>query len=238
MSRLRTLRQHATRSRSTANPDSTGSSLRMCRMAANPPPFLRSCILHVQCLFAQRLLLRGPMALRDFVMISIVVLSACIGRDRADQGRGSESCRVWQDAACDHFADECEAVDRALCDQQYQSITCRSDKVADKCTKMLRAASCGSASPDCLLSGVADPDPAHAACEELADRFCERALECGLARDKQPCVDSATSVLVCERAVGFQLGFEKCLKDVDKADCTALVMPPSCEAVIVLPLRE
>jgi hypothetical protein len=178
------------------------------------------------------------MALHDLAMISVLLLGACIGEDRADQGRGTESCRIWQDAACDHFADACNAVDRALCDQQYQSVTCRSDKVANNCTKMFRSASCGSASPDCLLGGVADPDPAQAACEELADRFCERALECNLASDKQPCVDSATSVLVCDRAVGYQLSFERCLKDIDKADCSALVMPPSCDSVIVLPRRE
>lgn len=174
------------------------------------------------------------MALHDLAFISVVLLSACIGRDdRADQGRGSESCRVWQDAACDHFADSCSAVDRDICDQQYQSVTCRSDKVADSCTKMLRSVPCGGASPDCLLSGVADPDPAQAACEELADRFCDRSIECGFAREKQACLDSSTNFLPCTRALGYQLNFEKCLKDIDKADCSALTLPPSCDSVIV-----
>ena len=173
------------------------------------------------------------MALHDLTLISVVLLSACIGDERADQGRGSESCRVYQDAACDHFADFCGAVDRATCDEQYQSVTCRSDKVADRCTKMLRSVSCGNASADCLLGDVADPDPAQAACEDLADSYCERTVECGFASDKQACVDDSASLLPCARAVGYQLGFERCLADIGKADCSALTLPPSCDSVIV-----
>jgi hypothetical protein len=173
------------------------------------------------------------MALHGLALISVMLLSACVSDDRADQGRGTESCRVYQDAACDHFADFCGAVDRATCDQQYQSVTCRSDKVADQCTKMLRSVSCGQASAQCLLGDVADPDPAQAACEDLADSYCERTVECGFASDKQACVDDSASLLPCARAVGYQLGFEACLADIGKADCSALTLPPSCDSVII-----
>lgn len=175
--------------------------------------------------------LSGP--LRRLALWSVISLSACFGEDRADQGRGSESCRVYQDAACDHFADFCGAIDRATCDQQYQAVTCRSDKVAQRCTKMLRSVSCGQATADCLLGDVADPDPARAACKDLADSYCERTVECGLADDKQACVDQSASLLPCARAVGYQLSFETCLADIDKADCSALTLPPSCDAVII-----
>jgi hypothetical protein len=174
------------------------------------------------------------MALRDLAIISVALLSACIGKsDRADQGRGTETCRVWQDAACDHFADACGAVDRVTCDQQYQSVTCRSDKVAANCTKMLRSVDCGGASPDCLLSGVADPNPAQAACEDLADSFCARSVECGLELDMEVCLTSSSNVLPCARAVGFQLSFETCIDDIDNADCSALALPLSCDSVII-----
>jgi hypothetical protein len=176
---------------------------------------------------------RGPMALNRLAVVSVVLLSACIGDDRADRGRGSESCRIWQDTACDHFADACGAVDRAICDQQYQSVTCRSDKLAQSCTKMLRSVTCGGASPDCLLGDVADPDPAKAACTDLADSFCERSVECGFESDKQACLDSTASFLPCSRAVGFQLSFETCLGDIEKADCSALTLPLSCDSVII-----
>jgi hypothetical protein len=175
-----------------------------------------------------------PMALHDVALISVVLLGACIGgNERSDQGRGTETCRIWQDAACDHFADTCSAVDRKICDHQYQSVSCRSDRVAANCTKMLRSVSCGGASPDCLLGEVADPEPARAACEELRDSFCARSVECELSDDMDECVRSTSQVLPCERAVGFQLGFETCLKDIDKADCTALTLPTSCASVII-----
>jgi hypothetical protein len=84
-----------------------------------------------------------------------------------------------------------------------------------------------------LLSGVADPDPAQQACEDLADSFCERSVECGFSRDKQACLDSSMRTLPCARALGYQLGFETCLKDIEKADCSALTLPESCDSVIV-----
>ena len=174
------------------------------------------------------------MALHALELFVILLLSACIGRnDRADQGRGTESCKIWQDAACDHFADSCHAVDRTTCDAQYQSVTCRSDKVANNCTKMLRSVSCGGASPDCLLGGVADPNPAQAACQDLVENFCERSVECGLATDMQGCVDSSASLVKCDRALGYQLSFETCLDDISKIDCSSLVLPESCDSVII-----
>lgn len=173
------------------------------------------------------------MALHGIAVISFALLGACVGDHRADQGRGTEACRDYQDAACDHFADFCGAVDRATCDAQYQSVTCRSDTIAQRCAKMLRSVACGRASSDCLLSDVADPDPAQAACADLADSYCARTMECGFISDKQACIDNSTSLLPCERAVGYQLGFETCLADIDKADCSALTLPPSCASVIV-----
>ena len=174
------------------------------------------------------------MALHALELIAMLLLSACIGKnDRADQGRGSEACRVWQDAACDHFADTCHAIDRTTCDEQYQSVTCRSDKVAENCTNMLESVSCGGASPDCLLGGVADPNPAQAACKDLVENFCERSVECGLSSDMQGCVDSSASSVQCGRAVGYQLNFETCLDDISKIDCSALTLPQSCASVII-----
>jgi hypothetical protein len=33
--------------------------------------------------------------------------------------------------------------------------------------------------------------------------------------------------------VGYQLSFETCLDDINKIDCSALVLPESCDLVIV-----
>lgn len=83
------------------------------------------------------------------------------------------------------------------------------------------------------MGGVADPDPAQSACEDLVDYFCERSVECGLSLDKQKCLDSSANLVPCGRAVGYQLNFEKCLDDIPKIDCSALTLPRSCENVII-----
>jgi len=159
--------------------------------------------------------------------------SASAPDQRADQGRGSEACRIWQDAVCDHFADECDAVDRSVCDEQYQSVTCRSDEVARSCTRMLRGADCGEARPDCLIDGVANPEPAQAACDSLVESFCERSTVCGVSTSKQSCLDSSSNLIQCGRAVGYQLSFESCLEEIPNIDCSILQLPEPCDDVIV-----
>ena len=153
---------------------------------------------------------------------------------RADQGRGSESCRIWQDAVCDHFADECGVVNRTLCDRQYQSVTCRSDEVADRCADMLRSSDCGEARPDCLIDGVANPEPAQAACDSLVDTFCERSAACGASDSKETCKSSSSMLIQCGRAVGYQLTYESCLEEIPNIDCGGVLqLPEPCSDVIV-----
>ena len=169
-------------------------------------------------------------------LVTAFLLLSCSGSEpnqRADLGRGSEACRIWQDAVCDHFADECGAVDRGVCDQQYQSVTCRSDQVADRCTDMLRSADCGEAKQECLIDGVANPEPAQAACDSLVESFCERSTMCGVSASMQSCLDSSSMLVQCGRAVGYQLTFETCLEEIPSIDCEVLQLPAPCDDVIV-----
>jgi hypothetical protein len=167
--------------------------------------------------------------------LTILLLCGCAAppNTRVDQGRGSESCRIWQDAVCDHFADECGAVNRKLCDAQYQSVTCRSDAVADSCTHMLRDADCGEARAECLIDGVANPEPAQAACDSLVDTFCERSTACGVSASKETCITDNTRLVRCGLAVGYQLSFETCLEEIPSIDCDVLRLPEPCSDVIV-----
>jgi hypothetical protein len=170
----------------------------------------------------------------DLATTSLLLLCACIAAgEHAEQGRGTEACRAWQDAACDHFADQCGAVDRALCDRQYQSVTCRSDEVADNCTSNLRSVQCGGASPNCLLGVVANPEPAQVACADLVSTFCERSMACGISSDKQRCVEQSNSVVPCDRAIGYQLSYERCIEEIPQIACADLALPMECQSVIV-----
>lgn len=173
--------------------------------------------------------------MRHAIATTFLLLGCCVSaaNQRADQGRGSEACRIWQDAVCDHFADECGAVDRSLCDAQYQSVTCRSDAVAQSCTDMLRDADCGEARPECLIDGVANPAPAQAACDSLVDSYCERSTACGVSDSKDSCVSSSSMLVQCARAVGYQLSFESCLSQIPSIECDVLRLPEPCSDVIV-----
>ena len=167
--------------------------------------------------------------------IALLLLGCTGGSDnrRADQGRGTEACRIWQDAICDHFADECDYVDRGVCDRQYQSVTCRSDDIADRCTDMLRSASCGEARPDCLIEGVANPEPARAACDSLIEIFCERSTACGVSDTTEKCQSSSDMFVQCGKAVGYQLSYETCLEEIPNISCDVLQLPEQCSDVIV-----
>lgn len=169
------------------------------------------------------------------VVASLSVTCACSSSDdRAQQGRGSEACRIWQDAVCDHFADECDVIDRADCDRQYQSVTCRSDAVAKSCTSMLGDVGCGEASADCLAGGVADFEPSIEACHSLAEQYCELSSMC-VATDMDRCVSNAENQLQCEDALGYGLDFESCLDEIEVMECsTKPALPRLCRDVILL----
>jgi hypothetical protein len=175
--------------------------------------------------------------MRSIVLLMASLSMACAdsGSDeRSPLGRGTEACRIWQDAACDHFADECEAIDRATCDAQYQSVTCRSDAVAKSCTKKLQSADCGEATADCLIDGVATPEPAMNACHMLVEKFCELNTMCNMS-NMDSCVASSSTQIDCDKAIGFRLDFEKCLDALDQAECdTKLALPVVCRDVILV----
>ena len=174
--------------------------------------------------------------MRSLALLFAMLLAACVQASRnprAMKGRGSETCRIWQDAVCDHFSDDCGFVNRRICDDQYQSVTCRSDDVARKCTERLESADCGDTKPDCLIEGVANPEPAQAACDSLVHSYCERSTACGASPNMQSCVDDSTELVQCGKAVGYQLSFETCLEEIPNIDCDLLELPAPCSDVIV-----
>jgi hypothetical protein len=197
-----------------------------------------SCILIMQwCVRkAGRTHCKDPMRPLVLVIASLSVSVACAGTEsnqRSNTGRGSEECHVWQDAACDHFADRCGALPRDICDEQYQSVTCRSDAVAKTCAAELKTAACGAATADCLIDSVADVQPATDACNSLFERFCERSTTCGASDSMDMCLADPNMTMLCLKAVGFRLDFEKCLDEIDMAACESFSLPQICSDVII-----
>jgi hypothetical protein len=183
--------------------------------------------------------------MRFLVVVAVAELLACAKtgtNERSDRGRGSESCRIWQDALCDHAYDKCHDPSlstREQCDQQYQAFTCKSDDQALRCADAFESARCTSVPASCDFNDVADPAPAKEACSSLVEAFCQRYVDCGNADDVSTCVNGAgKQAFDCERAIGYRYEFESCLEQVADVDCDTfetLEPPAVCRNVIIKP---
>ncbi|MBX3131305.1 MAG: hypothetical protein KF718_31585 [Polyangiaceae bacterium] len=148
-------------------------------------------------------------------------------------GARTDVCLAWQDAACDHFADQCATFSRAECDDFFQSLYCKSDSVMQACMDALPGASCTSLPVAC--ENVADPQPAVNWCTDFIGRYCDRAAACGLASLAE-CVNAVQSSLNCSLAVGIGPSSGQCHSDLAAASCAQIEssLPSSCSGVIKL----
>jgi hypothetical protein len=162
-----------------------------------------------------------------------VALVACGGggdRQTPSAGRGTASCRLWQDSICD-WVERCEVSTREACDSQFQGVTCKSDEAASKCADAIDDAACITVPDRCGPDTIGDPGPAERACETIPSRFCDRAVECGITTSKQACLE--VERFDCSRAFAVTLDYETCLKQIDRIDCSIFVQPELCKRVIV-----
>jgi hypothetical protein len=168
--------------------------------------------------------------------IGVLTLCAVACTSDTSPGRGSSACHDWQDAICDYAADRCNAMTRAMCDSQYQAVTCKSDKQASSCADQFNDSSCGRASASCDIDGVADPAPAANACDQLVQSFCARSVACGVSDTQDDCL--ATPIVQgidCTKAIAYRLAFETCIKQIETLVCAAeLDLPEICSDVIIL----
>jgi hypothetical protein len=162
----------------------------------------------------------------------VVALVACGGgRDTPTEGRGTAACRIWQDSVCD-WAIRCEAqITREACDDQFQGVTCRSDAMANTCSKQFDSAGCQSLPPNCGMDEVADPAPAAKACDNLTGLICKRSVTCGLFESEEACFNE--SKIDCSLSIAFTLDYEACIADVEKQECDVMVVPQICDSVII-----
>ena len=170
------------------------------------------------------------------VMLSAWATFACGGgtdssSDPEPVGRGSDACHDWQDAFCDYVADQCGSSSRATCDDQARAISCNSDAEAEACVETLRAAACDSPPAECDLRALADPAPAVAACEDLAQAACAVEARCG-GRTLEECVPAAITEWSCPDAVGVTLDYEECMSLLDDYPCTE-PPPDVCDRVLL-----
>ena len=151
-------------------------------------------------------------------------------REAPVDGRGTETCRLWQDSICD-WAVRCEASTRERCDDQFQGVTCKSDEIAGKCASQIDGAQCQSIPSHCGPDVIADPAPAVHACEMIFERFCDRAVECGIANSRQECLRVERAD--CSRAFSFTLDYEDCMMEIDQLECDVFLQPALCKRVII-----
>lgn len=92
-----------------------------------------------------------------------------------------------------------------------------------------------------LIASVAStgPDPeAVAACHDLVELVCERAVECDPTRDARDCEDDVEDDFGnCDEALAVEGDTEECFDDLEAATCDELFsgdedkLPRSCEDV-------
>lgn len=176
------------------------------------------------------------------VCVSLCVLVGCGGGSDggggdgggASVGRGSAACRDWQDALCDFVSQQCGGLSRALCDEQYQGVSCLSDATATACSNAFNSSSCASPPASCDIADIADPAPAQQACREFIDHLCASGIRCGqYATDAECQADTTSGGLDCETIAVFKLSYETCLEEIDALSCTAVALPASCNDVFL-----
>jgi hypothetical protein len=173
--------------------------------------------------------------LRISLVAGMLLVGACSGGDDgagagSAAARGSAVCQDWQAAACD-FLVRCAGMDRADCEDDYHSITCKDDGAASNCAKAFRAAAdCSTVPPNCQASDIADRTVAAAACNRFIDATCAAEGRCGL--DEAACKTSAADRIDCSQAVGSSPSLDTCVKEFETLACTATMGPASCKGAI------
>ena len=147
-----------------------------------------------------------------------------------DDGRGSAACHSWQEAICT-WAQKCGAMDQATCVEQAKSITCKTDALATQCAQTLNTLACVNPT-GCDFLAMADPAPAVQACNQFMSALCSKGATCPGGQPVDQCVASLAASLNCNAAVGYTLGYEKCMADVQAINCANASFPASCDGVI------
>lgn len=146
----------------------------------------------------------------------------------------SAACKEMQDALCDRLADRCSQLQRVECDDQFQSLFCKSDESAKNCTAAVKDATCDGTPAAC--QAIADVAPAITLCNQFSEQYCVAAAACG-GIDRGTCLQELGSALPCTKAVGISAGYDACKTDVDKASCNEqklIDLPASCKGVVKL----
>jgi hypothetical protein len=193
------------------------------------PPDTNPDMLRAGGIFMLRILAIGLLGL------TITGCSSSSSGGGGGTGTGVSSvCAAWQDRMCDFAADQCGVLDRAECDDDYQSIHCKSDAAAQACLDQLDGADCTSSLSACTFEAVADPAPAIAACKTFVTEICKRSVACGASTDQATCEAEAQTQIDCDRALGVSPDFDTCVEAIRSMDCNAEALPDPCVGAIKL----
>jgi hypothetical protein len=88
-----------------------------------------------------------------------------------------------------------------------------------------------------VCAACGEPSPKEK-CEDLGDRFCDRAVECipGAQGMHEQCFDAYKRGDACEAVKTVTSSYEACMDDLDRFSCQALFGPmPSFSSTVSLP---
>jgi len=137
-------------------------------------------------------------------------------------------CERWRESIC-RYADDCD-IDVDRCREQYAEFECRTDEVATRCADVFLSATCSERPKNCDFDAVADLEPAVRGCERYLRDACQSAFSCQVVTDEAQC--TAEVDIDCARAVSLGARFEDCIRDIADIDCSAWVLPATCEDVV------
>ena len=82
------------------------------------------------------------------------------------------------------------------------------------------------------MSDMADPAPAIQACNQLISTLCTKWSTCPGGVPVDQCVATESSTVNCSAAIGYTLGYEKCMADIQANDCNTASFPATCDGVV------
>jgi hypothetical protein len=149
-------------------------------------------------------------------------------------GRGSRDCQEWQFSICEYVYVTCDfgTASREKCEEQYGSMSCKSDETALACAKTFQEGNCASPPTSCDFDTIADPEPAIQGCNAVLTAECDRWLSCGLADSMDDCMEELASSQSCEDAIGLAPWYEDCLEKMQNRGCADLP-PEGCDGLII-----
>ena len=145
------------------------------------------------------------------------------------------SCNGWKIAFCDSV-DACDAfTTRSECEADVGYIECKSNVDFGQCVydinQAIDSATCNQLPANCRPKDIADRTTPTAACEAIADSYCEWTLTCGGLETYDTCRARLSLEQPCSDYLAVQPGLEDCLAAYLRHPCISEI-PTECSGLL------